>query len=207
MLAGGTGAAALIGWAVLHPLPSVPVALLPTPGRTMLIVVVPAAVVLGGLLVQVFRPRLRSYPAFVRAVLVWLVLTRVLPALRPDLPALRPDLPLTGTGPDVVLLAGAVAVFLVHRRGGLRSASDQELILLLITTTLVLKVPVVLDRLPAAADPFVLVLALLGPGLTSLVLDAGPLNEQRADRPHRVVATIGVVPGLRVRADGGLGRA
>ncbi len=175
-------------WATWQqPTSPVSVAVETTPREFALVLLGSGTIVLAGLTVLAHTSHLREFRAFVYVVIAWLVFTYgaglIAPAVSPSPLVL-----------DVAVMLGASALFLVRRAGGLNHAvSDLELALLLVTTTVLIDLPLLIELLPGDLEPFVVLFAYLAPGLTTLTLDAEPLNRNRPGRAALVAGTVGAL--------------
>lgn len=149
-----------------------------------LLLAVPALLsllVVGGLLL---RRRHRRYLPFFLAFLLWLTATQVAPLLSGGR---------TGTTPlavDAVLTVAVALLGVAYLRGWQRSISAPELVLLLITSSVIVEVPFLAKSLPAGWSTPLTILAYLTPALTALTLSAGPLNVAGPQRSARVLAIV-----------------
>jgi hypothetical protein len=178
-----------LSWAALHPLSEpgqTPIRLQLTVPQLTAVVVGPALFVLVGLGVLAFRKRFRHLRAFIIAFWVWLLLTQVVPDL-------VPFLNVTAVGLDASVFVVAAILFLIARTGRRHPVSSREIALLLITLAVLLELPFLVGLLGRPVVGALSVLALLGPGVTTLTLAAEPLNRDGADRPARVLGTIGAL--------------
>jgi len=163
------------------------VAVATTPEEFAVVLLTSGTIVLVGLTVLVHTSRLREFRTFAYVVIAWMVFTvgsgQIAPAASPSLLVL-----------DVAILLGATALFLVRRAGWFDHAvSDLELALLLVTTTVLIELPLLIGLLPPALETSLVVFAFLAPGLTTLTLDAGPLNRHRPSRAALVAGTVGAL--------------
>jgi hypothetical protein len=179
------GAAVWATWQ--RPSSRVSLAVATSPGEFALVLLGSGAIVLVGLVVLAHTRHLREFRTYIYVVITWMAFTFVAGQLTPSA---TPSLLVI----DVAVLLGAGALFLVRRVGWLDHAvSDPELALLLVTTTVLIELPLLIGLLPPASGDFLMVLAFLGPGLTTLTLDAAPLNRNRPGRTALVVGAVGAL--------------
>jgi hypothetical protein len=178
-----SGATAALGvlvwsaWAARRPL-SAGVTVPQTP--FVLVLLVSAAAVLLGLLVLAHVSWLRAYRGYLWVALGWLVLAVLAPASVSPLAL------------DLAILLGAGVLFLLRRAGWVNHpVSDLELALLLVSTAFLIELPLLLEQAPPTAAEALVVLAFLGPGITTL--NARPLNRAGPGRSARVISTIGAL--------------
>ena len=136
---------------------------------------------IGGLVAVVVlvvrRPLWRRPAVFLVGLVLWVSVTVLWPAV-------------TSVAVDVVLTLGIALLAIAGRLGWQRAVSAYELVLLLVTATVIVEVPLLFEVLPEWAD---LILLILLPALTALTLDAGPLNAEPADRPLQRYTTLGML--------------
>jgi hypothetical protein len=144
------------------------------------VLAVSGVAVLVSLLVIAHVSWLRPYRAYLWVALGWLVLALQAPASVSPLTL------------DLAILLGAGALFLLRRAGWVNHpVSDVELALLLVSTAFLIELPLLLEQAPPIYAELLVVLAFLGPGITTL--NARPLNRAGPGRAAKVIGTIGAL--------------
>ncbi len=146
--------------------------------RVAILLGVPAIVAVVAAGIALGRPRFHGLRLFSLALLLWVLVTTALPLLvrsRPGTNAIAVDL---------VLTVGIAVFALLLRLGRQREVSAYELVLLLITTTVIVEGPVLIAALPVAAASPLLALAFIAPAVAVLGPEAqgligAPLHRER----------------------------
>ncbi len=137
--------------------------------RVAVLLGVPAVVAVVAAGIALSRPRFHGLRLFFVALLLWVLVTTALPLLLESRPGTN------AIAVDLVLTVAIVVVAVLHRLGCRTEVSTFELVLLLITTTVIVEGPVLIAALPSSATFPLLVLAFLAPAVAALGPDAQAL--------------------------------
>ncbi len=141
--------------------------------RLGLLLGIPLALGLLGVVLLLRRRRYRGHRVFFVALLVWVVVTTALPLLVTSHPGTN------AIAVDVVATAAILVLAITVRLGWQQSVSAYELVLLLITTTVVVEGPVLISALPPSWNTPLLIFAFMIPAIAALTVEAGALPTRR----------------------------
>ena len=147
---------------------------------------IPLALGLFGVVLLLRRRRYRGHRVFFVALLVWVVVTTALPLLVASHPGTN------AIAVDVVATAAILVLAITIRLGWQQSVSAYELVLLLITTTVVVEGPVLISALPPSWNTPLLIFAFMIPAIAALTVEAGALTDA-SDRRERVLTRVGII--------------
>ena len=157
-----------------------------TQRRLGLLLGIPLALGLVGVVLLLRRRRYRGHRVFFVALLVWVLVTTALPLLVTSHPGTN------AIAVDVVATAAILVLAITIRLGWQQSVSAYELVLLLITTTVVVEGPVLISALPPSWNTPLLIFAFLIPAIAALTVEAGALSDT-SDRRERVLTRVGII--------------
>ena len=137
--------------------------------RLGLLLGIPLALGLIGVVLPL-RRRYRGHRVFFVALLVWVLVTTALPLLVRSHPST------IAIAVDVVATAAILVLAIAVRLGWQQAVSAYELVLLLITTTVVVEGPVLISALPPSWNTPLLIFAFMIPAIAALTVGSRGLD-------------------------------